>query len=528
MVLVTFFAFLVAIIALTDSSAVTASSEYVFSTQALAKESLSQMREKPVSELCQEKVMRGLCEFDSKRRGNYLEMAEGSLGDADPKFISKVAAVFNNPEVCELIGAENELTKLFCFKLTAKINKDPNVCESITGNEFLKHKCFSDSYSELGDIDNCALISDRLQRALCSLRIENDAKACERVHRDQKNECLSKAAFLTESIELCEEITAEREKKNCKLIVSRVNSEDCSNLSVDIKDDCIMRNAFSKNDFEVCNSIIDKSKKELCQSVLVLRNKDIMGCNALDSREQRELCIFTFVKFMPMEDVHFLQCVKFGENETNKDWCKTLDSSYWDRQAGIIDKYLVQCGNLADSEDKAQCFGSVAHSSGQFEICTKITDAKKRNKCLSDIAMNSGNIKACDLVDDTYGKGDRNYCQLLVAVRIRDSEICDMLDESYHYKSHCYVTVAGLSGDMHICEKIPETELWGRSMRIMKDMCYEQVGKRNQKEEACGFIEDEYLRKNCFAVAKLDKELCKEIESEYNRNRCVTEIETIL
>lgn len=153
-------------------------------------------------------------------------------------------------------GLSSEGLRNGCYKRNALLEKDHNLCGSIT-DQYSKNECYVE-LSKSGDSTACSLIDEKV----------NDR------HKYAKHSCLMKMALDADDIAICESSGVDGPRCYYEFAASRKDIGICDTYikgkyttgvyDVSFLWSCYERVAASMRDRTVCDKIVDKDRKEGC------------------------------------------------------------------------------------------------------------------------------------------------------------------------------------------------------------------------------------------------------------------------
>ena len=158
---------------------------------------------------------------DACRILNYIVSLEVSPGYSLSDCYTKVGIKNSNPDACALVpGGSNG----YCYEQVAKNSGNISLCERIGASDLSRGGCYEAFVQTKADISICRGLTEPNSRSACYMyyviNVEPNASICEQNvqqgHNNYKDHCYYAAATAQKDVALCDRITFDYDKTNCK------------------------------------------------------------------------------------------------------------------------------------------------------------------------------------------------------------------------------------------------------------------------------------------------------------------------
>jgi len=297
---------------------------------------------------------RDKCFFDMAAAKKSADLCEKS-GDLKEKCYYRLAVATKNLETCGLIK-DNDLRD-FCFFYNSVHVSQVRPCEKIERDP-LATLC--PALASLND-QYCELLKDYRLKNLCYQQIALKADDAELCKGDKT--CITKIASRNHSPELCDQISFEQYKSDCKTTVATTNHDEsiCHGMDKNPKEYCFYYLALKTGDAAYCENIENKNEDMIYEMVLEIFGRE------RQYELTRSYCISQVARYKP--DIEVCDHIRSNAGKEN---CRTSALS------GIIklNKDPQLCESVGSFYDEMKCYYSTAVNTKDYRLCQKIKEVK--------------------------------------------------------------------------------------------------------------------------------------------------------
>lgn len=557
---------------------VSASTSQVHPCQKVAKDPLATLCPALASlnpvycEVIQDDRIKNFCYHQIAFKTNKFELCKG-----DATCITKIAAKVNSPKLCEKIEIEQYTRD--CKITVATTNLDESICTTLDENS--KEYCFYYLALKTGEPDYCKNIPDRGDSPIYNIVLD----ILETSGKLTRNFCFLKVAISKPDINICNYISSDNGKRNCRINVLphildiNTSPELCENLdSFDDKIECYYNTALNTGEYSLCFKIKELKtdpnyKKENWQ--LKEAEKMLRDCyeRTLFFTENEYLKKWTSKKIngkvLPedpiVEIVQERDTISYlAERALNKFLANTTieEKEEIDFEITLGHKIYIEDYLAKKIKSERPIYPGEKIFFPRQLILEAIRISKKLTKeQLEELAkysistfepafeiLQNGYLSYCDFQSELWyyyipkdKEISRFFCQIALT---QNYLLCESITEQA-LRGMCYEWIAENTSNYKICENFKEEDnkyfcyhnfaealkdinvCDNISSTYSRDSCLFNIAQKDPKPSICELISEEVFKEGCYrlvALEKSDVSFCEKITSPNERTWCLIDL----